>query len=461
LRNIKLYDEGGELDYSTAAGQAFFGMKSIFASFERAMIKDRMYAGKLYHFKQGSNWGGPLPLGIKRQGKKLVEDKVGMKVINDIFKFIDQGWSIKQIERWTIANNIKPALPRERGGMSEICIKKILTNSFYATGEHVMTTAKEGKIAQKIELSNAVPLELFDRVQSTIKSRTPGRPAKGTYLLSGLVYPVLPLGEGFTTDEYTGETVSDGEDRGVNKRIRFRSITRNGIRYYYCKEWGDLRRGKKRFFKSHGQRRDKIYASIPKDMLEDIVWDALEKMAADPKILINSIDRQSAVIEAEKEILEGLVKTKERHIKRIETALDRYYNVFGQTGDSYDYNKIQATKKELQQERNELTEIKRKLDSTGISFADVTNLLDAFSVIHDLRINGSVEAQLAFIQKYVSCVEIDHLDKIEIWGRFEISGNTKGVHPRWSKGRVIWSNLKGPNYNNDLKLIATTHAKCR
>jgi hypothetical protein len=52
------------------------------------------------------------------------------------------------------------------------------------------------------------------------------------------------------------------------------------------------------------------------------------------------------------------------------------------------------------------------------------NLLDAFSVIHDLRINGSAEVQLAFIQKYVSCVEIDHLGKIEIRGRFEISTNT-------------------------------------
>jgi DNA invertase Pin-like site-specific DNA recombinase len=71
FNNIQLYDESGELDYSTAAGQAFFGMKSVFASFERAMITERMYAGKRYHFKQGRNWGGPLPLGIKVDGKRL------------------------------------------------------------------------------------------------------------------------------------------------------------------------------------------------------------------------------------------------------------------------------------------------------------------------------------------------------------------------------------------------------
>ena len=86
--NIRLHDEGGNLDYLTAAGEAFFGMKSVFASFERRMITDRMYSGKLYHFKQGDRWGGPLPLGLKSSGKKIIEDADGMAIVNAMFNLV-------------------------------------------------------------------------------------------------------------------------------------------------------------------------------------------------------------------------------------------------------------------------------------------------------------------------------------------------------------------------------------
>ena len=61
--SIELYDDGGKLDYQSASGQAFFGMKAVFAGLERAMIKDRTYAGRKQKAKSGLYVGGTIPLG--------------------------------------------------------------------------------------------------------------------------------------------------------------------------------------------------------------------------------------------------------------------------------------------------------------------------------------------------------------------------------------------------------------
>ena len=448
--NIQLYDEGGELDYSTAAGQAFFGMKSVFASFERAMIRDRMYAGKLYHFKQGSNWGGPLPLGLKRREKKIVEDTDGMKIVNTIFSFVAQGCSIRQIEQWTIANGINLNKPRKRGGICDWSIKAILTNRFYVTGEYTINTQKEGKLTQEIDLTYPVSHEIFDTVQSILRSKTPGRPTKGTYLLSGLVYPKLPVGESLETDEETGEIISDGEAWGINPRIMFRAINKNGIPCYYCSEWGKLRKHEGVYTRSQGKRRRKQFSFISKETLENIVWDALQKMSENPKALLKAISRQTMVMDANKEVLTGLIRTKEQYIRQLETSLDRFYDVFGHTGDQDDFGKIQTTKYQLKHAREELIEIQKKHQSINLTMSDASEMLDAFKIIHDLRVNGSPETKLAFIQKYVGEVSIDPWGNIEIWGCFELPKGTKEFAPRWSKGRVLSGSLKSHNYNNVL-----------
>ena len=62
--NIELYDESGKFDYQTTSGRAFFGMKSVFAGFERSMIRDRTVAGKLVKAKRGLYVGGRIPIGL-------------------------------------------------------------------------------------------------------------------------------------------------------------------------------------------------------------------------------------------------------------------------------------------------------------------------------------------------------------------------------------------------------------
>jgi DNA invertase Pin-like site-specific DNA recombinase len=437
--SIGLYDEGGNLDYLTAAGEAFFGMKSVFASFERRMIRDRMYAGKLYHFKQGVSWGGPVPLGLKSSGKKVVEDLDGMNIVNSMFNMVLKGTSINKIEQWTTANGISCNKPRKGGGICDWSIKGILTNRLYATGEYVINTQKEGKLVQKIEFTNPISTEVFDRVQRILASRTPGRPVKGTYLLSGLVYPLLPVGEDLEVDNCTGEAVSNGEAWGINPKIRFRTINKNGVLCYYCGQWGELRREEGVYIMGDGRRHKKQFALIQKDTLENKVWDALEKMAEDPKNILESIHYQTNFMETDKQTLRGLIKSKEHRMMKLEMALDRFYNIYGQTGDQDDFRKIQATKKELKEAREELIAVQKKYETIDLNLEEASLLLDltSLALIKDIREKGSSEDKLALIRRYVNRVIIDTVGNIEIRGNFEVPKGTAGVFGRWAKGRVL------------------------
>jgi DNA invertase Pin-like site-specific DNA recombinase len=72
--SIELHDENGKLEYESASGQAFFGMKAVFAGLERAMIKERTYAGRKQKAKSGHYVGGAIPLGYVLDDNKHLPD---------------------------------------------------------------------------------------------------------------------------------------------------------------------------------------------------------------------------------------------------------------------------------------------------------------------------------------------------------------------------------------------------
>ena len=116
-------------------------------------------------------------------------------------------------------------------------------------------------------------------------AHNPSRPLEEPYLLAGLIYPVLPIYEDFEIDESTGKTISEGIAWGINPSVRFRLIDRRGRQYYYCRQWARLRREDQSSTKSSSLRRKGMYAGIPKEMIEKAVWDALERIAANPEEL--------------------------------------------------------------------------------------------------------------------------------------------------------------------------------
>jgi hypothetical protein len=113
-------------------------------------------------------------------------------------------------------------------------------------------------------------------------SYNPGHPFEESYLLAGLIYPMLPLYEDFEIDESTGEKISEGMAWGIDPIVRFRLIDRRGRQYYYCRQWARLRREDQMSTKGSSLRRKGMYAGIPKEMIEKAVWDALESMPINP-----------------------------------------------------------------------------------------------------------------------------------------------------------------------------------
>lgn len=70
-RNIDLYLHTQGLDTSTPSGRAMFGMLSVFAEFERAMVSSRVKAGLARSTKKA---GRPrLPLDKQRRAEKLLK----------------------------------------------------------------------------------------------------------------------------------------------------------------------------------------------------------------------------------------------------------------------------------------------------------------------------------------------------------------------------------------------------
>ena len=113
----------------------------------------------------------------------------------------------------------------------------------------------------------------------------PDHPLEESYLLAGLLYPVLPLYEDFEMDESTGKTISEGMAWGINPSVRFRLIDRRGRQYYYCRQWARLRREELISVKNSAMLRRGMYAGIPKEIIEKTVWAALKNMATNPEEL--------------------------------------------------------------------------------------------------------------------------------------------------------------------------------
>lgn len=206
------------------------------------------------------------------------------------------------------------------------------------------------------------------------------------------------------------------------------------------------------YIMSNGRRHKKQFSQIPRDTLEDKIWSALEKMAENPKNILESIHHQTTLIETDKQALRNQIKSKEQRIAKLEVALDRFYNIYGQNGDQDDFRKIQSTKKELNDAREALIALQKSCENVDLNLEDVSRLLNltSLALIKDLRETGSAEDKLAFIRRYVSRVIIDTVGNIEIQGRFEVPKGTTGVFGRWSKGRVLIDTLRSDNYRDVL-----------
>ncbi len=97
---IGLYLKQQQLDTSTPAGRALFGMLGVFAEFERAMIQERVHAGLDRARAEGKTLGRPKGSSAKREKhfKQALRLKSQGRSLTEIAK--DTGLGRATVIRW-------------------------------------------------------------------------------------------------------------------------------------------------------------------------------------------------------------------------------------------------------------------------------------------------------------------------------------------------------------------------
>jgi site-specific DNA recombinase len=174
-------------DATTSAGKALRGMLSVFAEFERDLIRERVKDTAGARVAEGKHNGKP-PFGYDKVEGELIESKDEAKVVRRIFAERAQGTSVKQISRNLHADGVKT----KRGGKwssgtlnGQQARPGLLTNRVYL-GE-----VRHGDDWVKAPHPPIVDVEIFDKVQALRESYRRqgngdgrGRPTKGRHLFT-------------------------------------------------------------------------------------------------------------------------------------------------------------------------------------------------------------------------------------------------------------------------------------
>jgi site-specific DNA recombinase len=194
------------IDTTTAMGKQFFYMLVSYAEWERAVIRERTYSGKLRRAKEGKNTGGPCPYGYRRTNAPgiLEVDDQSASLIRRIFKLY-----LSEVGAYSITDTLnKEGIPSPNGGKwNQQTILKMLKNEFYAGrlvyGKLTYNPRHPRDKSEPWFFKNPDPIraesqcpaiitpEEFERVQALLERRSPKvtgvRSLSSDYLLTGIL----------------------------------------------------------------------------------------------------------------------------------------------------------------------------------------------------------------------------------------------------------------------------------
>lgn len=314
-------------DASTPAGRLMLNMLASFAGFERDNIVERSIEGTNRRAREGQWLGGIIPYGYEVVGKKkdarlVVSEKVipnhsisESDVVRMIYgKLVDGNESCVKIADELNALGIPPAYTKDNRQLQRTMaegkrkvntagiwrparIRNMVVNPVYK-GLHIY-----GKRSQKQRelisrtVAAIVSEQDWEKAQQTLRANRllSDRNAKEKYLLRGLVKCGLC---GLT---YTGCTYHSSQ--GGRKR------------YYRCN-------GKTAY---RGPYQGKCQGkAVNADALEEAVWKEIEKTLLNPNITLERLnqkylnqEKRSAVLEAEKALVEKSVMSKKGEKERM------------------------------------------------------------------------------------------------------------------------------------------------
>lgn len=341
-----------------------FGVKGIFAEYERARITDRFRLGKLRKAREGNIVTTEAPYGytyIPKQGQKdgyYEINPVEAEVVKMIFSWIgEQGLTIRKVILKLQELNIKPRKSK-RGVWSNSTLVSLLRNETYIGKAHYLKsygTIPENPLKQEkykkikktsrkfrpreewIAINTPIIIDhsLYDQTRNQLKNNFElcQRNRKNEYLLSGRIYCTCG-------DRRAGEGAQKGKHlyyRCTNRVLRFPLPST-------CKEGG-------------------INARIA----DSLVWDELSKLVSSPRLIKTQTDRWVARKSSKVIHADGSVDVLKRELNKLNKEERRYVKAYGV--DLISFDKFQELIADI---RNKQKSIEGQISNLSVKAPDKT-----------------------------------------------------------------------------------------
>lgn len=321
----------------TPEEKMLFGMKGLFAEYERVKIlertmrgiKQRAKTGKIPSGRRGRLYGYTyVPGNGVGEGVRYVNEDAA-KWVREIFHWlVDEGLAINAITYRLRAMGVPT--PTRKSYWMKSTVHRILANPAYIGKTYCFTKSEE-----PIEIPNATPAiiseDLFNQAQAQLRKNftRSNRNGKVKYLLGSHLF-----------------------------------CSRCGRRYWGCSRWvnGEPDKSNNRYYYCMGRRRivtpnkcdNKGYRA---DLLERLVWEQVEALLSSPQAVLEGLKLRQEEVNS--------LSTIEDDLKQIETQLlnrgkqkERVYHAFYLTGDksrfSADIANLQEDIKRLERRHDEL-----------------------------------------------------------------------------------------------------------
>jgi site-specific DNA recombinase len=280
-------------DTTSAPGRMMVQMLGVFAEFERATIIDRVIAGMERKASRGEWTGGSVPYGYRLDAERrhLEPDAAETPLIEEVFdRYARRLEGATTIARWLTDNgyrtkNNKPFNPQ---AVFTILRNRVYRGEIYYRGKH-----------DEAPHPALIGSDLFERAQEILRQRGEDaslrRSNQSDYLLTGLM-TCSRCGK-----RYIGAAATSKAGR---------------YRYYVCIS-------RQRYGRKHCDA-----DSLRADELEELLLDQLEHVLDNRPLVHQAIADAHAELDADRPRREAELIQLESETKRIEAALERYFDAF-------------------------------------------------------------------------------------------------------------------------------------
>lgn len=344
-------------------GRMLFGMKGLFAEYERTKIVERTMRGKMQKAREGKQPGGKPPYGYRLvDGKHVVYDKEA-KVVRMILEWLSKdGMTLRGIQ--ARLNDMK--IPTRNGGkfwqrcvLHRIVREEAYTGYWYYN-KRVGAPArfKKGASVQRLKsreewIQVAVPSiisqEIFEAAQRQLERNATFSPrnTRRQYLLTGLIVC------GKCGYRYSAKTVDGKTYYSCNSKIGYITPVRCGSPY------------------------------VRGDVIEPLVWDSVKEILNQPEVVIEQIEKQPG--SSNSGYSEASLQTVNHSLEKKGQEIDRLLEAY----------KIGAIDSQL---------LKREMDKTRKEQADLVEKRQDLE--KQLAKDGECELDVNYIERFCKNISV-------------------------------------------------------